>query len=132
VPLDPRSLISLRETVKKFASRIGWDSLAENRLLLAIEESLLFLCEEREGRDPSQAGKLLVKLVYVNGEAEVEMVTGPMGRNAEELLSGLPEAVPAEDEANLSLRLLKKTVKDLKHMQYRQGDYLLIRVDSSG
>jgi hypothetical protein len=55
-----------------------------------------------------------------------------MGRNAEELLSGLPEAVPAEDEANLSLRLLKKTVKDLKHMQYRQGDYLLIRVDSSG
>ena len=60
------------------------------------------------------------------------MVTGPMGRNAEELLSSLPEAVPAEDEANLSLRLLKKTVKDLKHMQYRQGDYLLIRLDSSG
>lgn len=132
VPLDPRSLISLRETVKNFASRIGWDSLAENRLLLAIEESLLFLCEEREGRDPNQAGKLLVKLAYVNGEAEVEMVTGPMERNAEELLSSLPEAVPAEDEENLSLRLLKKTVKDLKHMQYRQGDYLLIRLDSSG
>ena len=132
VPLDPRSLISLRETVKNFATRIGWDSVAENRLMLAIEEALLFLCEEREGRDPGKPGKLLVKLADVQGEVEVEMVTGPKERNAEELLGDLPDAMPADEEENLSLRLLKRTVKDLKHMQYRQGDYLLMRVDSSG
>lgn len=129
VPLDPRSLVSLRNSVKVFSSKIGWDSIAENRLMLAIEEALLVLCEEREGKDP---GKLVVKLADVRGEVEVEMVTGPKERNAEELLADLPEALPADDEASLSLRLLKKTVKDLKHLQYRQGDYLLMRLDSTG
>ena len=60
------------------------------------------------------------------------MVTGPNERNAEELLSALPAAIPADDEKSLSLRLLRKTVKELKHLQYRQGDYLLMRLDSTG
>ena len=132
VPLEPRSLLSLRDTVKSFASRIGWDSVAENRLMLAVEEALLFLCEEREGKDPGKSGKLIVKLADVMGEVEIEMVTGPNERNAEELLGDLPDGVPTNEEENLSLRLLKRTVKDLKHLQYRQGDYLLMRVDSAG
>lgn len=132
VPLDPRSLVALRETVKRFSSRIGWDVPAENRLMLAVEEALLFLCGEQEGKDAGKAGKLIVKFAEVKGEVEVEMVTGPNERNAEELLGTLPEAVPADDEENLSLRLLQRTVKDLKHLQYRQGDYLLMRLDSTG
>lgn len=132
VPLEPRSLLSLRDTVKGFASRIGWDSVAENRLMLAVEEALLFLCEERQGKDRGKACKLIVKLADVRGEVEVEMVTGPKERNAEELLGDLPEGVPTDEAENLSLRLLKRTVKDLKHLQYRQGDYLLMRIDSAG
>jgi NCS2 family nucleobase:cation symporter-2/xanthine permease XanP len=132
VPLDPRSLTSLRETVKSFSARIGWDSVAENRLMLAIEEAVLFLCEEGQGREGEGRGKLIVKLADVKGEVEIEMVTGPGDRNAEDLIGSLPLAVPAEDEANLSLRLLAKMVKDLKHLQYRQGNYLLMRVDSAG
>jgi NCS2 family nucleobase:cation symporter-2/xanthine permease XanP len=129
VPLDPRSLVALRSTVKGFATRIGWDNVAENRLMLAIEEALLFLYDERQGRD---RGKLIVKLSDAKGEVEIEMVAGPSERNAEELLAKLPEAVPGDDETNLSLRLLRKMVKDLKHLQYHQGDYLLMRLDSSG
>jgi NCS2 family nucleobase:cation symporter-2/xanthine permease XanP len=132
VPLDPRSLLPLRESVKSFSSRIGWDGPAENRLMLAIEEALLFLCEEQEGRAGGRTGRLIVKLAEIKGEVEVEMVTGPNERNAEEVLGELPEAAQVEEDANLSLRLLKKTVKDLKHLQYRQGDYLLMRIDSTG
>jgi NCS2 family nucleobase:cation symporter-2/xanthine permease XanP len=132
VPLDPRSLVSLRDMVKKFSSKIGWDELAENRLMLAVEEALLVLCEEHDGKQAGKAGKLIVKLSDIKGEVEVEMVTGPNERNAEELLSALPAAIPADDEKSLSLRLLRKTVKELKHLQYRQGDYLLMRLDSTG
>jgi NCS2 family nucleobase:cation symporter-2/xanthine permease XanP len=132
VSLDPRSLVPLRDTVKRFSSRIGWDELAENRLMLAVEEALLILCEEHEGKQPGKAGKLIVKLADIKGEVEVEMVTGPNERNAEELLGALPAAIPADDEKTLSLRLLRRTVKDLKHLQYRQGDYLLMRLDSTG
>jgi NCS2 family nucleobase:cation symporter-2/xanthine permease XanP len=130
VPLDPRSLATLRDSVKSFASRSGWDSVAENRLMLAVEEAVLFLCEENEGKD--QRGKLLVKFADIKGEVEVEMVTAPSERNAEDMIGNLPQAVPVEDEANLSLRLLARMVKDLKHLQYRQGSYLLMRVDSTG
>jgi NCS2 family nucleobase:cation symporter-2/xanthine permease XanP len=133
VPLDPRSITELRDSVKSFSSRIGWDSVAENRLMLAVEEAVLFLCEEGDGKDRGRhASKLTVKLAERKGEVEIEMVTGPSERNAEDILGSLPEAAPADDEANLSLRLLGKMVKDLKHLQYRQGDYLLMRVDSSG
>jgi NCS2 family nucleobase:cation symporter-2/xanthine permease XanP len=133
VPLDPRSIVQLRGSVKNFSSRIGWDSVAENRLMLAIEEAVLFLCEEGEGKAGGRRGnRLTVKLADRKGEVEIEMVTGPSDRNAEDILGSLPDAAPADDEANLSLRLLGKMVKDLKHLQYRQGDYLLMRVDSSG
>ena len=132
VPLDPRSIVSLHDTVKSFSKKIGWDARAENRLMLAVEEAVLFLCEERDGKTLGKRGKLIVKLSDIKGEVEIEMVTGPSERNAEELLGNLPQVAPAEDEANLSLRLLANTVNDLKHFQYRQGDYLLMRVDSSG
>ena len=100
--------------------------------MLAVEEAVLFLCEEGEGKEPGKRGKLLVKFADIKGEVEVEMVTAPSERNAEDIIGSLPQAVPAEDEANLSLRLLGKMVKDLKHLQYRQGSYLLMRVDSTG
>lgn len=134
VPLDPRSIVTLRGLVKTFAVRIGWDQLAENRLMLAVEEAVLFLCEEREGRDPEAhgRGKLLVKLSHVKGEVDIELVTAPADRNAEEALSRLQDAQPANVEDDLSLRLLGRTVKGLKHLQFRQGDYLTMRVDSTG
>ena len=40
----------LRDRVKSFSAQIGWDERAENRLMLAVEEAVLFLCEERESQ----------------------------------------------------------------------------------
>jgi NCS2 family nucleobase:cation symporter-2/xanthine permease XanP len=134
VPLDPRSIAILRDRVKGFATRIGWDEKAENRLMLAVEEAVLFLCEERESQNRGEAarGRLMVRLADVKGEVEIEMVTAPSERNAEELMARLPDAEPQKIEENLSLRLLSRTVKTLKHLQFHQGDYLLMRVDSTG
>jgi NCS2 family nucleobase:cation symporter-2/xanthine permease XanP len=132
VPLDPRSILLLRNMVSTFTRRIGWDEPAENRLMLAIEEAVLFFCEEPGVEPATQRRQLLVKLSEVKGEVEVEMVTAPSKQNAEHLIANLRDVTPADSAQNLSIRLLSRTVSELKHMQYRQGDYLLFRVDSSG
>lgn len=132
VPLDPRSILLLRDMVSKFTRRIGWDTFAENRLMLAIEEAVLFFSEAANVEEARQRHQLLVKLTDIKGEVEVEMVTAPTKQNAEKIIANLPEAEPADSSETLSIRLLSRTVKELKHMQYRQGDYLLFRVDSTG
>ena len=131
VPLSPRAVLSLNETVARFARRVGWDSLAENRLMLAVEEAVIFLCEEREATGGRGNGKLLVRIKDAKGEAEVEMVSGPSERNMEELVAAAAQASPADDTHNLSIKLLAGLTRELKHLQYTQGDYLQFRVDSS-
>lgn len=131
VPLSPRAVLSLNETVARFARRVGWDERAENRLMLAVEEAVIFLCEEREAAGGRGNGKLVVRLKENKGEAEVEMVTGPSERNLEELVAAAASAAPADDADNLTIRLLARVTRELKHLQYTQGDYLQFRVDST-
>ena len=134
VALDPSSISTLRERVKAFAAQVGWDEKAENRLMLSVEEAVLFLCEERErnSQNGDGNGRLIVRLADVKGEVEVEMVTAPSERNAEEMMGKLQDAKPQNVQDDLSLRLLARTVKNLRHLQFQQGDYLLLRVDSTG
>lgn len=131
VPLDPRSILLLRKLVGTFSRRMGWDQPAENRLMLAIEEAVLFFCEEAAGNETEQRRQLLVKLSDAKGVVDVEMVTAPNKQNAEKIIASLPETAVADSGENLSLRLLSRTVSGLKHTQYHQGDYLTFRVDSS-
>lgn len=134
VPLDPRSISILQDRVKAFAAQIGWDEKAENRLMLAVEEAVLFLCEEQESQtaDRPSRGRLIVRFAEVKGEVEVEMMTAPSERNAEEMIARLADAEPQNVEGDLSLRLLARMTKSLRHLQFRQGDYLLMHVDSTG
>ncbi|WP_374332007.1 solute carrier family 23 protein [Aestuariivirga sp.] len=133
LPLSPRAVLSLNDTVARFARRVGWDERAENRLMLAVEEAVIFLCEEREalGKGAKGSGRLVVRLKETKGEAEVEMVTGPSERNLEELVTAASTANPADDTDNLAIHLLARVTRELKHLQYTQGDYLQFRVDSS-
>ena len=131
LPLSPRAVLSLNETVARFARRVGWDAPAEHRLMLAVEEAVIFLCEEQEAMGAKGKGRLMVRLKETQGEAEVEMVTGPSERNIEELIAAASTAPSADDGDNLAIRLLAGITKDLKHLQYTQGDYLQFRVDSS-
>ena len=131
LPLAPRAILSLNETVARFARRVGWDERAEHRLMLAVEEAVIFLCEEQEAMGAKGKGRLMVRLKETQGEAEVEMVTGPSERNIEELIAAASTAPSADDADNLAIRLLAGITKDLKHLQYTQGDYLQFRVDSS-
>jgi NCS2 family nucleobase:cation symporter-2/xanthine permease XanP len=131
-PLAIGVLGELKTLVAGFCKRLGWDGPAENRLMLAAEESLLFLLENQAraagGRTPTQ---LHVRLRQVGNEAELEYISGPTTVNVESLVATLSAASEPSPEEELSLRLLRGMTKELRHLQYHGTDYLLMRVDSS-
>ncbi|MFM1886895.1 MAG: hypothetical protein RL026_2052 [Pseudomonadota bacterium] len=132
VPLEPRSIATLRPVVQAFARRLGWDATAENRLMLACEEAMLFLLEAREGDGADKApGQVHVRFTNVQGEAEAEFVCAPTGVNIEAAAAAMPAAGDAADPGiALSLRLLRGMTRELRHLQYHGVDYLTFKVDS--
>ena len=130
VPLALTSIGQVRTLIQGFADRLGWDKTAEDRLMLAAEEAMLFLLEQRVGeRAP---GQLLVRLRRIDEDAELEYVSAPLGTNAETALAAVTAAGTGDPGQDLSLRLLRAMAKEVKHLQYHGSDYLLVRVDSTG
>jgi xanthine permease XanP len=133
-PLDISALAQLRQLVGGFCKRLGWDELAENRLMLAAEESLLFLLENQtrtgSGGEPSQ---LHVRLRQLDDDAELEYICAPASVNVESAVAQVTANadIEASLENELSLRLLQGMTRELRHLQYHGTDYLLLRVDSS-
>lgn len=130
-PLALASIPQVRTLIQGFANRLGWDQAAEDRLMLAAEEAMLFLLEARaDERQPSQ---LHVRLRRIDDDAELEYISAPVGTNAEAALATVTAAGAGTDPGqDLSLRLLRAMSKEVKHLQYHGSDYLLVRVDSTG
>lgn len=132
VPLAADSLGPLRGVVQSFCKRLGWDSRAENRVMLAAEEALVFLMENHARAGDTGASQLHVRFREIDGEAEIEYISTPANVNMESALASLPEQQDSVDlESELSLRLLRGMTRELRHMQYHGVDYLMIRLDSA-
>jgi hypothetical protein len=135
LPLVPSSITSMRPVVQSLAARLGWDAAAENRLMLACEEAVLFLLEQRaaSGADLAQTRERVhLRFTAVDGDAEVELVCAPSDVNVQAAVAALPETSEADPETDLSLRLLRAMTRDIRHRQYHGVDYLMLRVDSRG
>ena len=134
-PLDITALAELRKLVGDFCKRLGWDEPAENRLMLAAEESLLFLLENqaRAGK-ADEKSQLHVRLRQIDHDAELEYISAPASVNVEAAVAQVTGSVENEAslEDELSLRLLHGMTRELRHLQYHGTDYLLLRVDSAG
>ena len=129
-PLAAAAIGEVQLLVRRFAGRLGWDRNAEDRLMLAAEEALLFLLANR-AREGLQT-QLHVRLRRNGEQAELEYVTAPAGTNVESALAGLEGAPePADPEEALSLRLLRAMAREVRHLQYHGTDCLILRVDSS-
>jgi xanthine permease XanP len=123
------ALTDIQSLVRGFAERLGWDRKAEDRLMLAAEESLLFLLAGRT--EESKPGQLRVRLRHLGEAAEMEYVTAPADGNIESALAALQQAAEPPDPAETaSLRLLRAMAKDVKHLQYYGTDCLILTVDS--
>jgi NCS2 family nucleobase:cation symporter-2/xanthine permease XanP len=133
LPLAAASIAQVRPVVHAFSARLGWDAAAEGRLMLACEESLLFLLERRMGTEPAATRERVhLSFTAVDGEAEVELVCAPSDVNVQAAVASLPETGESDPEADLSLRLLRAMTREIRHLQYHGVDYLMLRVDSRG
>lgn len=133
LPLSPASVSQVRPLAHAFSTRLGWDVQAENRLMLACEEAMLFLLEQRTTQVPTtKRERVHIRFTAVDGEAEVEIICAPADVNVQTAVAALPETDDKDPEADLSLRLLRAMTRDIRHLQYHGVDYLLLRVDSSG
>ncbi|MFM8356103.1 MAG: uracil-xanthine permease family protein [Gammaproteobacteria bacterium] len=132
VPLAPESVGTIRPIVQVFAKRLGWDDTGENRLMLACEEAILFLLEQRAGAERSESGRdrIHLRLTAVAGEAEVELICAPSDVNVQAAVAALPATGETDPEADISLRLLRGFTREIRHQQYHGVEYLLLRVAS--
>jgi xanthine permease XanP len=130
VPLRPSSLPEIRRGVRRFSARLGWDRQAEERLMLVVEEALLFFLEQAERNPDGEERKLHLVLRNVDGEAELEFIGGQTSQNLEQVIAELPQDAP-NPEDQLSLRLIRGLADEVRHVQFQTNDYLLIRMDST-
>ena len=133
VPLKPASLAEIRSAVRRFATRLGWDQRAEERLMLLVEEALLFFLEQAE-RAPVDDGdgerRLRLVMRKVDDDAELEFIGGRLAQNLEQVIADLPPSDPDNLADNLSLRLIRGLAEEVRYIQFQTNDYLLIRIDS--
>lgn len=135
LPLEPNSITSIRPVVQSFSARLGWDEAAENRLMLACEEAILFLLEQRAETPAGASDKrqrVHLRFAVVEGQAEVELISAPSDVNVQAAVAALPDSAGSNPEDELSLRLLRAMTREIRHLQYHGVDYLLLSVDSRG
>ena len=124
------ALPRIREFLKGFASRCGWDAAMLHRLDAASEETLLALLEEEEeGAEPRH---LRLTAQKEEGGAVLEFVTMAGEENLQTQIAQLAEGVEeARVEREVSLRLLRHLASSVHHQQYHQKDIVTVRVKTS-
>ncbi len=117
--------------MRAFSTWLGWDEHSESRLMLACEESMLYLLERRASREPATARvRVHIICTAVEDEAEVELICTPANVNFQTAIATLPKSSESDLEADLSLRLLRAMTRDNRHMLNHGIDSLTLRVAS--
>ena len=122
---DLSVLPKVREFLRAFASRSGWDAAMAQRLDAACEETLLTLI----GQETEEERRLRLVAYREGGGAVLEFVVASRDENVQDrlaLLGDEPGEAPAEEE--VSLRLLRRLASSVRHQQYRGMDVVTVRV----
>ncbi len=125
----PAAVPALHDFLKSIASRAGWDQTAVDRLQLAGEEALLFLITKEEEAERAGEAAIGVSARESEGVIELEFASGPGAANIEILVRDLDDAdrAPSDDAG---LRILRHLAKELRHEQFHDRNYLMVRVES--
>ncbi len=128
--LDPATLTKIREFLRAFASRNGWDAGMADRLEAVGEEALLSLVRpEERGGEPGRRRRLRLVAARAEGGAVLEFAVAPGGENIEDRLALLgDEGDETGTEHEASLRLLRHLASSVRHQQYHDLDIVTVRV----
>ncbi len=131
ITLEPSTaaIPELHNFLAHLAAKLGWDKGATDRLQLAGEEALLFLLGKEEEASRATPSPVPVSAREVDGLLELEFLSGPGAENIESLVRELGERdrVSAEDAG---LRILSHLATELRHEQFHDRTYLLVKLDS--
>lgn len=125
--LDLTALPAIRDFVVGFASQNGWNEAMANRLDSVSEETLLTLL--RDGTASESNRRLLVKARRQGPDAVLEFIAASGDENIEDRLALLGQgAAEGAPERDVSLRLLRHLAAEVRHRQYFDTDFIMIRV----
>ena len=128
--LDLEALPEIREFLRSFAAREGWNADMEDRLEAVGEEALLSLLQLKdEGEEAARPRRLRLVAHRDDAGAVLEFTTVPRGDNIQDRLAMLGRT---GDEASLehevSLRLLRHLSSSVRHQQYHDVDIVTVHV----
>jgi NCS2 family nucleobase:cation symporter-2/xanthine permease XanP len=128
--LDTAALSKIREFLRGFATRNGWDDAMADRLEAVGEEALLSLLRPEEDETlPDRRRRLRLVAARAEGGAVLEFVVAPTGENVEDRLAVLgDQADETAIEHDVSLRLLRHLASSVRHQQYHDLDVVTVRV----
>ena len=125
--LDSETLPKLGDFLRRFASKVGWDSDSAERLVLVGEETLASL---ETAQDQTEDERRLVVAARSRAEgAELEFVCASDRENLEDRLSYLGEASEIADVREISFHLLEHYSSSVRHQKYHGVDVVTVTVD---
>lgn len=127
--LNLAALAQIRDTLRQFSKKTGWDSKMSERLEAVCEETLLTLLNSQES--PEETDRRLLMTAYrEDGGAVMEFVAATAGENLEDQIAVLSEkADPHAIEREVSLRLLRYLASSVRHQQYHGTDIVTVQVE---
>ena len=129
VSLDISDLPKIDAFLQELAEKIGWDDTSTGKLRSAGEEALSSLLQPGNERPEGKPTRLIVTARPEGRSVELEFVTAFEDENLEDRLTYLDEQAEAEDEREISFRLLRHYASSVRHQKYQGMDIVTVRVD---
>ena len=121
-PLDKKGLERALTFVTERARQSDWRGEDLNRLALALEEAFVYMMTNT----PEGVSELELRIRAATDHAEVEIRCGETKANIETELRNIDTSEKPED---LGLKVLKYMTDDLKHQQFSNGEFLILRLN---
>ena len=129
---DPSALPKIRELLREFAARSGWDSMMVDRLVAACEETLVALVGE-DDPGPKRERRRLVLSAHKEADSAILEFAAAAGEeeNIQDRIGLLAEhSDDLRMEGEVSLRLLRHFAASVRHQKFRDVDIVTLRVDA--
>ena len=131
VDLHPSAVREIDEFLRGFASDIGWDGSAAQRLRSAGEETLMSLVQQGGDRPADTTPSLIVLARQSAAVVEMEFLAVFDEQNLEDRLAHLGEeshSAAGMEEGEISLRLLRHYASSVHHQKFHGLDVVTVQV----
>ena len=127
--LDVSSLGTIREFVAEIAGEQRWAKKMVATLEAVAEETLLTLVEEEEH---APRRRLRMSVQREGNTAVLEFIARPSESNIEDRIAMMSDAPSGHGmDRDVSLRLLRHLASEVRHRQYRDMDFITVRVENT-